>query len=80
MRQEDYFHSFLPTQDHTESREKDGVRWLVWHPYNISLFDLTLLDTKCKEHGLHFEVHPWSWYYPGATFMVAVRARRDNDL
>jgi hypothetical protein len=61
-------------------QKETGRRWLTVHPYGIGEEGERQKAVLENEFGLHVEI--WdegkSWYYPGRTYFVVIRARGDD--
>lgn len=68
----------LPGDDHVEYREKDGVRVRISEPYDMRWDDLRALVRHCEENGLEASIHGGSCWFPGWTFSVVVKKRRES--
>ena len=69
-----YSDFMLPGDDHVEYWEKDGQRVRVSHPYGLSFDQVAALVDHCRENGLTFRIDPASWYFPGNTLAVIMKA------
>ena len=69
-----YSDFMLPGDDHVEYWEKDGGRVRVSHPYGLSFDQVAALVDHCRQNGLTFRIDAGSWYFPGSTLAVIMKA------